>query len=197
MKRPNAQLLLSAYAQGIFPMAHPEHEDEIRWYSPDPRAILPLDEFHASRRLRQRVRAGEFDIKVDTCFETVMEACAAPRQTQKTTWISSGLIDAYTELHDLGFAHSVEAWQDGALVGGLYGVTLGGLFAGESMFFRADNASKVCLVHLVERMQERGFTLLDIQFMTDHLAKFGAKEIPREEYEQRLAQALQLKPTFA
>lgn len=196
MKRPTAEILLSAYAQGIFPMAHPELEDEIYWYAPDPRAILPLDGFHASRRLRQRVRRGEFDVRVDTCFKRVMEECAAPRETQESTWISSGLIEAYHELHELGFAHSVEAWRDGELVGGLYGVALGGLFAGESMFHRASNASKVCLVHLVERMKERGYVLLDIQFMTDHLAQFGAIEIPREEYEQRLAEALELRPSF-
>jgi len=191
MKRPSAELLLSAYAQGIFPMSHPECDDEVYWYAPDPRAIIPLEDFHASRRLRQQVRKGIYDVRIDTAFERVMEECAAPRDVQKTTWISSGLIEAYTELHRYGFAHSVEAWVGEELVGGLYGVSLGGLFAGESMFSRRPNASKICLVHLVRHMQERGFTLLDIQFMTDHLATFGAIEIPREDYERRLAVALQ------
>lgn len=196
MKRPSAEMLLAAYAQGIFPMAHPEYDGEIAWYAPDPRAILPLEEFHASRRLRQVARSGEFEIRVDTCFERVMNECAAPRDTQPTTWISSGLIQAYVELHRHGFAHSVEAWKEGELVGGLYGVSLGGLFAGESMFHRATNASKVCLMHLVERMTAQGFTLLDVQFVTDHLAKFGAREITRAEYEERLMQALELTPSF-
>jgi len=190
MKRPSAELLLSAYVQGIFPMAHPEADDEIFWYAPDPRAIIPLDEFHASRRLRQIVRKGVFEIKINADFVGVMNACAAPRDTQESTWISSGIIDSYVELHHLGFAHSVEAWQDGELVGGLYGVGVGGLFAGESMFHRATNASKVCLYHLVEHMKARGMTLLDIQFVTDHLAKFGAVEVTKDEYERQLQLAV-------
>jgi leucyl/phenylalanyl-tRNA--protein transferase len=198
LKRPSAELLVGAYQQGIFPMAHPECDDEIYWYAPDPRAILPLDErFHVPRRLAQRVRAGEFEVRVDTAYREVMEACAAPRAMSDTTWISEGLVDAYTELHELGFAHSVEAWRDDELVGGLYGVAVGGLFAGESMFHRASNASKVCLVHLVERLRERDFALLDIQFLTAHLERFGAIEIPRAEYERRLAEAIRLDCTFA
>lgn len=198
MKRPDAELLLRAYAQGIFPMAHPECDDDVYWYAPDPRAILPLDGFRTSRRLRQTVRRGLFEIRVNTAFRQVMQSCAAPRDQQPSTWISSGLLDAYTELHSYGFAHSVEAWTpEGELVGGLYGVGLGGLFAGESMFHTATDASKVCLVHLVERMRERGFALLDIQFMTDHLARFGACEISRDEYEARLAGALELDCRFS
>lgn len=197
MKRPPAELLIRAYAQGIFPMSHPECDDEIYWYAPDPRAIIPLDRFHASRRLKQTVRRGTFEVRVNTCFEDVMAHCAAPRDTQETTWISSGLIDSYAELHRFGFAHSVEAWRDESLVGGLYGVALGGLFAGESMFHLERDASKVCLHFLVERMNERGFSLLDIQFMTDHLATFGAEEIPREEYEQRLHEALHCDCSFS
>ena len=196
MKRPSAELLISAYAQGIFPMAHSDHGDDIYWYAPDPRAILPLDQFHAPRRLRQRVRAEEFEIRYSTCFERVMEACAAPRDSEPTTWISSGLIEAYVDMHRLGLAHSVEAWQDDELVGGLYGVSIGGLFAGESMFSRASNSSKVCLVHLVERMKERGMVLLDIQFMTEHLRRFGAIEIPREEYEERVREAIGMECSF-
>ena len=197
MKRPSIELLLSAYLQGIFPMAHPELGDELAWYAPDPRAILPLDErFHVSRRLRQTVRKAPFDVRVDTAFRQVMKACAAPRANSDTTWISSGLVEAYHELHDRGFAHSVEAWQDDRLVGGLYGVAIGGFFAGESMFHSERDASKVCLVHLVERLRERGFALLDIQFMTEHLRRFGAVEISRAEYERKLAQAVQLECSF-
>ncbi len=196
MKKPNAEMLLNAYAQGIFPMAHEDQDFEIYWYAPDPRAIIPLDAFHASRRLRQTVRRGTFEIRFSTAFEQVMEACAAPRGQDSGTWISAGIIEAYTELHRHGFAHSVEAWRDGELVGGLYGVALRGLFAGESMFHTERDASKVCLYHLVERMNERGYALLDTQFTTDHLAKFGTIEIPREEYEQRLDQALELDCRF-
>lgn len=196
MKRPTVQMLLSAYVQGIFPMAHPELDDEIYWYAPDPRAIIDLDEFHTSRRLRQTVRKGLFEIKVNTSFEEVMHACAAPRDQQPTTWISSGILESYIELHELGFAHSVEAWQGDELVGGLYGVAVGGLFAGESMFHRARDASKVALVALVERMKAHGFTLLDIQFITDHLASFGAKEISKKEYERRLQLALEKRCVF-
>ena len=196
MKRPTAQQVLSAYVQGIFPMAHPEHDDEIYWYAPDPRAILPLDEFHIPRRLEQTVRRGPFEICIDRDFPQVIAECAAPRSTQAQTWISSGLADVYRELHEMGFVHSVEAWDGDELVGGLYGVAVNGLFAGESMFHRARDASKICLVHLVRRLNERGFMLLDIQFMTDHLAQFGAREIPRADYERRLVQALQLPRRF-
>jgi leucyl/phenylalanyl-tRNA--protein transferase len=196
MKRPTAELLLNAYAQGIFPMAHEELDFELYWYAPDPRAIIPLDGFHASRRLRQTVRQEVFEIRYSTAFERVMRECAAPRGQDSGTWISTGLIDAYTELHRYGFAHSVEAWKDGELVGGLYGVALRGLFAGESMFHRERDASKVCLYHLVERLNERGFALLDTQFTTPHLERFGAIEIPREEYEARLEKALERDVTF-
>jgi leucyl/phenylalanyl-tRNA--protein transferase len=197
MKQPNVQMLLAAYAQGIFPMSHPEVGDEVYWYAPDPRAIIPLDErFIVSRRLRQVIRQGRFEVRYSTAFSDVMEACAAPREVQKTTWISAGLVRAYTQLHQLGFAHSVEAWRDGQLVGGLYGVSLGGLFAGESMFHRETDASKVCLVALVERLRERGYQLLDTQFTTDHLKKFGAYEIPRDEYERRLEGAVGLSCSF-
>ena len=198
MKQPSPELLLAAYAQGIFPMAHEELDGEIYWYAPDPRAIIPLDAFHASRRLRQRVRSGEYEVRVNTCFERVMQECAAPRGVDGQTWISAGLIEVYTHLHHMGVAHSVETWsaEDGELVGGLYGVALGGLFAGESMFHRRTDASKVALVALVERMKAQGMTLLDIQFMTPHLATFGATEIPRAEYEARLAEALRLPVNF-
>lgn len=196
MKKPHPQLVLSAYMQGIFPMAHPEEQGSIYWYAPDPRAILPLQDFHCPRRLAQTVKNKPYDIAIDRDFEGVINACAAPRKTQQQTWISSGLAKTYIKLHEMGFAHSVEAWKDGELVGGLYGVSIGGFFAGESMFYRATDASKICLVYLVRRMKERGFALLDIQFMTDHLAQFGAIEIPRDDYEQRLAEAIERDCTF-
>jgi len=189
-------MLLSAYAQGIFPMAHAEDDWEVYWYAPDPRAILPFDDFHVSKTLGRTVRKQLFDIRIDTAFEEVMRACAAPRKDTDSTWISEDLIASYTRLHEMGFAHSVEAWQDDELVGGLYGVALRGLFAGESMFHRVTDASKVCLVHLVERLEEAGFLLHDIQFMTSHLARFGACEIPRFEYEARLRDALAVECNF-
>lgn len=183
--------LLSAYASGIFPMAL--DDDELGWFAPDPRAIIPLDAFRVTRSLRQVCRKPVFDITVDTSFHAVIAACA---QRNEETWISAEIIDAYTELHRLGFAHSVESWCAGELVGGLYGVALRGVFCGESMFHRKTDASKVAMVHLVQRLQERGYQLLDVQFMTDHLRRFGAIEIPRSEYEQRLSKALEVEVTF-
>lgn len=178
-------------------MAHPELGGEIYWYAPDPRAIMPLETFHCPARLRRTLQQDLFEIRYNTAFRQVMQACAAPRKIQKTTWISAGLIDAYCQLHELGFAHSVEAWQDGQLVGGLYGVSIAGLFAGESMFFRQTDASKVCLVHLVERMKARGLVLLDVQFSNPHLEQFGVLDIPRLEYARRLGEALKLAVRFA
>lgn len=188
------ELLLSAYAQGMFPMAH--DDGRILWYDPDPRAILPLANFHISRRLLRTVRQGVFELRVDTSFRAVMRACAETTPGREETWINEELIAAYTRLHQLGFAHSVEAWQDGKLVGGLYGVTLRGLFAGESMFSRATDASKTALVHLVWRLRAGGFRLLDVQFMTEHLRRFGAVEISQAEYKQLLALALSVESRF-
>lgn len=181
------QLLLNAYSQGIFPMAE---DGVIYWYDPDPRTIIPLDTFHVPRSLARTIRRGRFEVRADTAFRAVMEACAEPAPGREVTWINEEIIMIYCELHALGFAHSVETWQDGALVGGLYGVSLGGLFAGESMFSRATDASKVALVYLVERLRRGGFVLLDTQFMTNHLQRFGAIEISRTEYLARLTQAL-------
>ena len=183
------QLLINAYCQGIFPMAH--EDGEIYWYDPDPRAILPLAEFHLSRSLARTVKKRPFTLRINSDFEGVIRACADPDRA--FGWISEEIIVAYTELHRLGFAHSVEAWQNGRLVGGLYGVAVGGLFAGESMFHYERDASKVALVHLVERLRRGGFCLLDIQFMTDHLAQFGAIEIPRATYQAKLRRALRIK----
>jgi leucyl/phenylalanyl-tRNA--protein transferase len=189
------QLLIAAYCEGIFPMAH--DDGVIYWYEPNPRAIIPLDTFHVPRRLARTVRNGGFELRVDTSFRAVMEACADPAPDRPTTWIAPEMIGVYSELHRLGFAHSVEAWRDGQLVGGLYGVSIRGLFAGESMFSRERDASKVALVHLVERLRRGGFTLLDTQFVVGgHMLQFGTIEIPKAEYKRRLAQALQVVAVF-
>ncbi|GAB4182555.1 MAG: leucyl/phenylalanyl-tRNA--protein transferase [Roseiflexaceae bacterium] len=188
-------LLIEAYSHGVFPMAG--EDGIIRWYDPNPRAIIPLDQFHIPRRLARTVRNGPFEIRYDTAFTTVMERCAEPIPGREGTWISAEFIRAYTELHQIGFAHSVEAWIDNQLVGGLYGVAIRGLFAGESMFSRERDASKVCLVHLVERLRAGGYTLLDSQFITgSHMLQFGAIEIPRLEYRARLATALRIRASW-
>jgi leucyl/phenylalanyl-tRNA--protein transferase len=192
--RLSPSLLLNAYSQGIFPMA--DEDGSIYWYDPDPRAILPLDDFHIPRSLARRLRRGGFDIRVDTAFREVITACAASAPGRETSWISPEFIEAYCELHKLGFAHSVETWIDRELAGGLYGVTLQGLFAGESMFSWVTDSSKIALVHLVERLRQGGFCLVDVQFMTPHLKRFGAIEILRIEYKVRLAQALTVETRF-
>ena len=179
--------LLYGYQHGIFPMADP-HDGQVYWYRPTRRAILPLDAFHVPKNLRKRVRQGVFEVTTDRAFEAVMRACA----DRSETWISEEIIAAYTALHRLGFAHSVECRHDGALVGGLYGVALGGAFFGESMFHRATDASKVALVHLVRRLRRGGYALLDVQYTTPHLQQFGVVEIPAATYERRLAEALML-----
>jgi len=193
LERPNAELLLRAYARGIFPMADPR-EGSLGYYSPDPRAVLPLDDFHVPRSLARVARSGVFEVRSDTAFERVIRACAEPRADRPESWLDERLIEPYLELFARGFAHSVEAWRDGALVGGLYGVHLGAAFFGESMFSRPEaggrDASKVCLVALVERLRRGGFRLLDTQFRTPHLARFGCVELPRERYLELLDDAL-------
>lgn len=190
------ELLLAAYASGWFPMA--DEEGVISWYSPDPRGILPLERFHVPSRLHRVVRKGSVQIEIDTAFEEVMRSCAvAEREPDETgTWISEEIIESYCALHAQGFAHSVEVRQDGALVGGLYGVALGGAFFGESMFHRVTDASKVALVALVDRLHSRGFILLDTQWVTAHLQQFGAIEIPRPQYLRRLEESLKLDVSF-
>ena len=189
-KRLSPQLLIYGYAQGIFPM---DEDGQIYWYDPDPRAIIPIDErFHIANSLQRTIRRQTFEIRFDTAFRETMQACAE----RDETWISQEFIEIYSQLHAGGLAHSVEAWQDGEMVGGLYGVGLAGLFAGESMWSKARDASKVALVALVERLRAGGFQLLDTQFITPHLATFGAYEIPRAEYKQLLAKALQCSATF-
>jgi leucyl/phenylalanyl-tRNA--protein transferase len=179
-------LLVRAYAAGLFPMSM--EDGEIGWFSPDPRGILPLDAFHVPARLARVLRQGRFEVVIDRSFEAVMRACA--RRPGEGTWISEEILDSYVALHRLGIAHSVETWRDGELVGGLYGVHLGGAFFGESMFHRATDASKVALAALVDRLQRQGFLLLDVQWVTPHLRQFGAAEISRRRYLSRLKGAL-------
>ncbi|MFV9505010.1 MAG: leucyl/phenylalanyl-tRNA--protein transferase [Oscillochloridaceae bacterium umkhey_bin13] len=186
------ELLLHAYSQGIFPMA--DDEGQIGWYEPRVRAIIPLDTaFTVPRRLARTVRSGRFTVRYDTSFAAVMRACAEPAPDRPTTWISDEMVAAYLRLHELGHAHSVECWRDDQLVGGLYGVSLGGLFAGESMFHRERDASKVALVYLVERLRAGGFVLLDSQYIVgEHMLQFGTIEISRNEYHRRLRAALRV-----
>jgi leucyl/phenylalanyl-tRNA--protein transferase len=184
------QLLLTAYANGLFPMAERRDDPTLFWVSPEMRGILPLDGFHVPKRLARTVRADKFRVTADVCFERVIAACAAPGKGREETWINDKIFRLYTELHDLGFAHSIESWSGEDLVGGLYGVSLYGAFFGESMFSRTTDASKVALVHLTARLKLGGYRLLDTQFLTDHLAQFGAVEIPRADYLHRLDEAL-------
>lgn len=191
--------LLEAYAHGIFPMAEPE-TGEIYWYSPDPRGIIPLDGFHVPKNLRRLVRQGRFDIRCDTAFEQVIRQCTQPRSEMNGSWMTEELLQAYLQLHDRGYAHSIEAWLGGQLVGGLYGVHLRGAFFGESMFslpaIGGSNSSKVCLVHLVRWLKHRGFTLLDTQFVNDHLLQFGCIEIARSQFNAQLEEALAREVTW-
>ena len=179
------ETLLSAYAQGLFPMA--DDDGSIHWYSADPRGILPLPDFHVSRSLRQAVRQCRFELRINSAFEEVMRQCM---QTRPASWINPPLISAYLSLHKLGYAHSVECWQSGKLVGGLYGVSLGAAFFGESMYHHVTDASKVALVYLVERLKLRGFELLDTQATTDHLEHFGCTEVPADRYLALLRSAI-------
>ncbi len=192
-----SDLLVSAYATGWFPMA--VDDGEIRWYSPDPRGIIPLDTFHVPRRLARVLRSGAFRIEIDCDFAAVIRACAdaARDPDEPGTWISDDIIESYCALHDAGLAHSVEAWQGTTLAGGLYGVAMGGAFFGESMFHRVTDASKIALAGLVAHMRERGFRLLDIQWVTDHLEQFGAIEVPRRSYLRLLEDALAVSVDFA
>ena len=184
-------LVINAYTQGIFPMA--DHDGKIRWYAPDPRAILEHENLYVSRSLRATLRKRIYTVSIDADFEAVMHYCAE----REETWINESFITTYTQLHHAGLAHSVEAWKDGQLVGGLYGVSLRGAFMGESMFSHATDASKVCLVALVEHLKARGYVLHDVQFWTPHLASLGVTEIPRKHYERRLRAALQLECSWS
>jgi leucyl/phenylalanyl-tRNA--protein transferase len=186
-----ADLLLYAYCNAMFPMAE-SREGPLYWYSPDPRAIIPLDGLKVSRSLRQLVKKRVFDVRVNTVFESVIRECAE----REETWISEQIVQSYLELHRLGYAHSVETWRNEKLVGGLYGVAVGGAFFGESMFHTERDASKVALVFLVDRLREREFELLDTQFITPHLARLGAIEISKDEYVERLKHAIKRKRSF-
>ncbi len=185
------QLVLEAYRAGVFPMA--DEAGDIVWFSPDPRCIIPLDALRVSRSLRRTVTKGVFEVRVDHNFAGVIQGCA---DRPEGTWISPDIMDVYCELHAGGFAHSVECWCDDELAGGLYGVSIGGAFFGESMFTRVTDASKVALVALVERLRDRGFEVLDTQWLTPHLERFGAVEIPRSEYLRRLGRAIALPVSF-
>jgi leucyl/phenylalanyl-tRNA---protein transferase len=185
------EILLAAYARGRFPMASDRDDPSVHWIEPLRRGVIPLDGFHVPRSLRKVVRQGRFELRVDAAFAEVIEACAEPTPDRPRTWLNDGLIGLYVALHRRGRAHSVEAWRGGRLAGGLYGIELGGGFFGESMFSRERDASKVALVELVARLRAGGFRLLDTQFITEHLARFGAVEITRAEYRRRLARALQ------
>lgn len=189
--RITPDLLLRAYASGLFPMADSADDPDLFWVEPELRGVLPLDAFHVPKRLARTVRQAPFDIRINTEFDRVVAACAESVKTRPSTWINSTITELYGSLHRLGHAHSVEAWRDGELVGGLYGVSLRRAFFGESMFSRATDASKVCLVHLVERLRARGFVLLDTQFTTEHLKRFGAIDVPRAAYARMLEAALE------
>ncbi|MFC3050939.1 leucyl/phenylalanyl-tRNA--protein transferase [Kordiimonas pumila] len=183
-------LLLQAYASGVFPMSEGREDDELFWVDPEERGILPLTSFHIPKSLAKVIRQERYSITANTCFKTVVQSCAKPTRGRETTWISERIEALYSELHRRGYAHSIECWEAGNLVGGLYGVSLAGAFFGESMFSTATNASKVSLVYLVARLIRGGYKLLDTQFITDHLKQFGALEISRTEYRKRLHEAL-------
>jgi leucyl/phenylalanyl-tRNA--protein transferase len=184
------EMLLRAYACGIFPMAESVDDPTLFWVEPEQRGIIPLDGFRISSRLARTVRSDAFTVSVDTAFKAVIDGCAAPQPGRDNTWINKRIRDLYTGLYDIGHGHSVEVWRDGDLVGGLYGVSLGRAFFGESMFHRARDASKVALVHLVARLIAGGFVLLDTQFVTEHLRSFGATEVSRRRYRAQLDKAI-------
>lgn len=192
----DARDLLECYTRGVFPMADAREDAKVFLVDPDRRGVIPLNRFHVSRRLARTVRADGFEVRVDSAFHDVVLACAASGPGRMETWINRPIERLYVRLHELGQAHSVECWQDGELVGGLYGVSLRAAFFGESMFSRRRDASKVALVHLVARLIGGGYRLLDTQFMTEHLGQFGAEEIPRVEYHRRLAKALEAEADF-
>ena len=191
------EVLLRAYACGIFPMAESADDPTLFWVEPEMRGVLPLDGFRITSRLARTVRSDVFTVTADTAFKAVIAGCAEPQPGREDTWINKRIRDLYAGLHELGHAHSVEAWQNGGLVGGLYGVSLGRAFFGESMFHRVRDASKVALVHLVARLIAGGFELLDTQYVTEHLRSFGAVEIPRRRYTALLDRAIKGQANFA
>ncbi|MGI9481879.1 MAG: leucyl/phenylalanyl-tRNA--protein transferase [Hyphomicrobiales bacterium] len=190
------QILLQAYTAGIFPMAESADDSALYWIDPDKRGVFPFEKFHVSRRLRRSIRQEPFSIRINTDFEGVIEACGKCQVGRTTTWINSRIRALYGQLFRMGFCHTVECWKDGELVGGLYGVHIGGAFFGESMFSAHTDASKIALVYLVARLKAGGFTLLDTQFITPHLSSMGACEIDREDYHELLEKALQVEGNF-
>lgn len=198
--RLTPELLILGYTQGAFPMARSRGSDEIEWFRPDPRAIMPLDGMRLTRSLNKRIRSGCYEIKYDQSFSEVVRRCAAPRRRDHDSWINREILDAYVEMHQLGLAHSVEAYRDGELVGGLYGMAIGAAFFGESMFHdpkRGTDASKVCLHALLNHLNHRGYQLLDVQIQSPHMARLGAIEIPLDEFMDRLFQAIHEDVTWA
>nr|WP_218128314.1 leucyl/phenylalanyl-tRNA--protein transferase [Rhodospira trueperi] len=192
MFRLTPDILLRAYASGLFPMARARHDPKVYWVEPEQRGILPLDDVHIPRSLRRTLRRGTFEVRVDTAFADVVRGCAESVPNRPETWINEEIEAIFLDLHARGLAHSVETWADGRLVGGLYGLSLAAAFFGESMFSRATDASKVALCHLVARLRAGGYRLLDTQFTTDHLAQFGVREIPRDDYMTRLDDAMHM-----
>ncbi|NQV57842.1 MAG: leucyl/phenylalanyl-tRNA--protein transferase [Rhodospirillales bacterium] len=188
--RLTPELLIRAYTAGIFPMAEGRDDPELFWVDPEMRGVLPLDAFHVPRSLRRTIRQNKFEVKFDSDINGVIRLCAAPADDRQDSWINAEIMQTYVKLYSMGFVHTVETWLDGCLVGGLYGVSIQGAFFGESMFSRVKDASKVALVHLVARLNYGGYTLLDTQFVTEHLQRFGALEIPREDYHTLLDKAL-------
>ena len=182
------ELLLHAYCSGVFPMAETAEDTSVFWVDPEKRGIIPLDGFHVSKSLRKRLLSGKYEFTLNTCFSFVLDACA----NRDETWINPSIRARYNELHNLGFAHSIEVWKDGDLAGGLYGVSIGSVFFGESMFSTMTDGSKLALVALVARLKAGGFTLLDTQFLTDHLATMGGVEIERKDFKSKLATALEI-----
>lgn len=196
MQALTPELLLSAYASGIFPMANDRDDPTIQWIDPHHRGIIPLDRYHVARSLRKVMRQQRFEIRIDSAFEAVITACAECRPDRQRTWLNDELIELYCLLHDKHYAHSVECWIEDRLVGGVYGLSLGAAFFGESMFSRQRDASKVALVNLIQRLNQGSYRLLDTQFITDHLMRFGAIEIPRQAYHRRLHEALAVDAIF-
>jgi leucyl/phenylalanyl-tRNA--protein transferase len=196
MSQLTPQILLRAYAAGIFPMAESREDSKLYWIDPEMRGLLPLNKFHVPKSLRRTIRRSVFDVKCNTAFLEVMRGCAEATEERPDTWINAEIVKLYEDLYAMGHAHSVECWKDGELVGGLYGVALGAAFFGESMFSRERDASKVALVHLVARLKAGGYLMLDTQFVTTHLRRFGVVEVSRGEYHRRLGEALKVQATF-
>mgnify|MGYP003116516103 FL=1 len=196
MRGFGVQELLACYARGVFPMAESRSDTRVYLLEPDERGVIPLDGFHIPKSLKKTVRRDEFALTVNRCFETVVRSCAAPAPGREDSWINDQILMLYLDMHAAGHAHSIEAWKDGKLAGGLYGVSLGGAFFGESMFSRETDASKVALVSLVARLNAGGYTLLDTQFNTDHLKRFGAQTISQEAYREQLDQAIERSADF-